>query len=63
MQIKILKDFYYPVKKKTLKAGSVIEIEADKDGTPYDSFWFEQLKYKENESYFEKLSPQTKSKK
>lgn len=56
MKIKILKDFYNPLSKRTLKAGSSIEIDADDEGTPTHSFWYEQLRFKENESYFEKVT-------
>lgn len=67
MQIKFLKDFYGLVsensrKFKTHKAGSIIEIAADVDGVPINSFWYEQLKFEENKAYFEIQTPTTTKK-
>ena len=53
LQIKILKDFYNPIARKTLKAESIIEIDCDAQGVPTHSFWYEQLRFKENKSFFE----------
>ena len=61
-EYKILKDFYNPLTKKTIKAGKSIIIDVDKEGTPLHSFWYEQLRFKENESYFEKVTSNSKSK-
>lgn len=58
MQIKFLQDFYGLVseqskKFKTHKAGSVIEISADANGVPTNTFWYEQLRFEENKAFFE----------
>lgn len=53
LQIKLLQDFYNPLSKKTHKAESLIEIDADVYGVPTNSFWYEQLRFEENKSYFE----------
>jgi len=53
VELKFLKDFYSPIHKKTFKANSVLKIDVDADGTPIHSFWFEQLRFEENKSYFE----------
>jgi hypothetical protein len=50
-ELKFLKDFY--IKKKQYKAGSSINIEVDADMIPFDSAWYEQLRFEENKSYFE----------
>lgn len=62
LQIKFLKDFYSPLSKKTHKADSLIEIEADVYGVPTNSFWYEQLRFEENKSYFEIVTPSTTKK-
>tara|TARA_R110002126_G_scaffold139638_1_gene284410 strand:- start:62 stop:265 length:204 start_codon:yes stop_codon:yes gene_type:complete len=59
MQLKILRNFYNPISKKTLKANSIIELEADKYGTPINSFWYEQLRFEQNKSYFERVKGKT----
>lgn len=53
LQIKLLRDFYNPLSKKTHKAESLIEVDADAYGVPTNSFWYEQLRFEENKSYFE----------
>jgi len=45
LKIKLLKDFYNPIISKLILADSIIEIEADSEGTPLESFWQEQLKF------------------
>jgi hypothetical protein len=60
-QLKILKDFYSPLHKKTLKAGSSIEIDVDEYSVPTHSFWYDQLRFEENKAYFELLDPVSKS--
>lgn len=58
LQIKFLKDFKAPsnISKKLFKAESVTEIDADGQGIPTHSFWYEQLRQDENKEYFEKLN-------
>jgi len=53
LQIKILQDFHNPLTRKLLKAGSLIEIEADAQGVPTHSFWYEQLRFEQNKSFFQ----------
>jgi hypothetical protein len=45
IKIKFLKDFYNPITSKLIPADSAIEIEADSEDTPLESFWQEQLKF------------------
>lgn len=63
LKIKFLQDFYNPLSKKTHKAESLIEIDADAYGVPTNSFWYEQLRFEENKSYFEIQNPNSITKK
>lgn len=68
MQIKFLRDFYAPEsetskKFKWHKAGSIIEINADADNIPTNSFWYEQLRFEENKAFFEIQNPSSTTKK
>lgn len=63
LQIKFLKDFYSPLSKKTHKTESFIEIDADASGVPIHSFWYEQLRFEDNKSYFEIQTPTSTTKK
>jgi len=67
MQIKFLKDFYGLKSENsnkfiTHKAGSSINISADENGVPTNSFWYEQLRFEENKEYFDIQTPSTTKK-
>lgn len=68
LQIKFLQDFKglapnQSRKFKTYKAGDFLELDADAYGVPTNSFWYEQLRFEENKSYFEIQNPISTTKK
>ncbi len=66
-QITFLKDFYSPLHKKWFVAAdpknNSIEIDVDEAGTPIPSFWYEQIRQDENQSYFQLVTTNSKPKK
>jgi len=66
-QITFLKDFYSPLHKKWFVAAdpknNSLEIDVDEAGTPFHSFWYEQIRQDENHSYFQLVTTNSKPKK
>ena len=67
LTIKFLQDFKglapnQSRKFKTYKVGETLALDADAYGVPTNSFWYEQLRFEENKSYFEIQTPATTKK-
>lgn len=65
LQIKFLKEFRglapeSSTRFRTYKVNDLLEIDADVYGVPTHSFWYEQLRFEENKSYFDVQTSLTK---